>query len=292
MRNNECTDVKYKNILVNNTDIFYREAGNADNPHLLLLHGYPSSSHMFRNLIPLLSEQFHILAPDLPGFGFSSVPSMLSFEYSFENYGKILTQFLQQLNITKTSFYLFDYGAPIIMHLLSNNPSCAEYLIFQNGNIHNEGLGQGIKRSIALFNDNSEENKFRLNKLVELEYIKWEYLNGVRDKSNIAPESYWLDHLLLERKGLKEIHLELKRNYAINLTHYEAWQKLLKEIQPPTLIVWGEFDEVFNKQGAIALHSSLVNSKIIFYPTGHFALEEYCDEIATEIKRFYTIRVK
>lgn len=283
----EGFSIKYKSIKVIGTKIFYREAGDSSKPKLLLLHGYPASSHMFRNVIPRLSEQFHIIAPDLPGFGFSDVPSRDNFEYTFENFSRIIAGFLSELNINKTSFYLFDYGVPILMRLITANPSCVDMLIFQNGTIHFEGLGIGLKNAAALFKNKTTENLEKLAKLVEPEYIQWEYLNGVRDLSRIAPESYTIDQLLMDRKELKEIHLEIKENYAANFLLYEKWQEVLMQLQPPALIVWGEHDEVFTKQGALALHSDIKNSKLIFYPSGHFVLEEFGTEIAEEIVCFY-----
>lgn len=279
--------VVHKSISINGTEIFYREAGDKAKPNLLLLHGYPSSSHMFRNVIPLLSERFHILAPDLPGFGFSAVPSKDEFEYTFENFAVIIAGFLDKLNITKSSFYLFDYSAPILMHLIMKNRVEVDMLIFQNGNIYEEGLGEGIKNAMLLFKNETAENQSKLEKLVESEYIKWEYLTGVTNLSTIAPESYTLDQFLMQRKGLKEIHLAIKKDYGNNLAFYSAWQERIRKLQFPTLIVWGENDEVFKKEGALAIHNDLPDSKLVFYPTGHFALEEFRVEISREIISYH-----
>jgi len=281
------TSIKYKTVLINGVEIFYREAGDAGKPKLLLLHGYPASSHMFRNVIPKLSEQFHVIAPDLPGFGFSEIPSKDDFEYTFENFSKIITQFLLKLNIDKTSFYLFDYGAPIIMRLIAANPSCVEMLIFQNGAIHLEGLGNGLKNSMALFRNKTKENLQKLMKLVQPEYIEWEYFTGVKDLSKIAPESYILDQLLMEKENVKEIQLSIKEDYKSNIALYNDWQQTLIKLQPPTIIVWGENDKVFTVEGALAIHNDIEKSKLIFYPTGHFALEEFGTEIAEEIINYY-----
>lgn len=281
------SSIKYKSVNIYGTKIFYREAGSREKPNLLLLHGYPSSSHMFRNVIPELSKQFHILAPDLPGFGFSDVPSIEDFEYTFENFAKIIRQFLLQLGILKTSFYLFDYGAPVIMRVIAANPSCAEMLIFQNGTIHLKGLGSGLKNTMALFKNKTDANLEKLAKLVEPEYIKWEYLTGVKDPLRIAPESYTLDQLLMERKDLKKIHLSIKEDYQNNIVLYDSWQETLIQLQPPTLIVWGEKDKVFNVEGAFAINNDIEKSKLILYPTGHFALEEFGIEIAQEIVRYH-----
>ncbi|RZJ52862.1 MAG: alpha/beta hydrolase [Flavobacterium sp.] len=283
----QVNSVVHKSINVNGTEIFYREAGDEAKPNLLLLHGYPSSSHMFRNVIPVLSERFHILAPDLPGFGFSAVPSKDVFEYTFENFARIVTGFLTKLNIKKTSFYLFDYGAPVLMHIIAKNPAVVDMLIFQNGNIYEEGLGDGIKNAMIFFKDETKENHAKLARLVEPEYIRWEYLTGVSDLSKIAPESYMLDEFLMQRAGLKEIHLLIKKDYGNNLAFYPAWQERIRKSQFPTLIVWGGNDEVFKKEGALAIHNDLPDSKLVFYPTGHFALEEFGTEIAREIISYY-----
>lgn len=279
--------VVHKSISINGTEIFYREAGDKAKPNLLLLHGYPSSSHMFRNVIPLLSERFHILAPDLPGFGFSAVPSKDEFEYTFENFAIVIAGFLDKLNITKSSFYLFDYSAPILMHLIMKNRVEVDMLIFQNGNIYEEGLGDGIKNAMLLFKNETAENQSKLEKLVESEYIKWEYLTGVSNLSKIAPESYTLDQFLMQRNGLKEIHLAIKKDYGNNLAFYSAWQERIRKSQFPTLIVWGENDLVFKKEGALAIHNDLPDSKLVFYPTGHFALEEFGEEISREIISYH-----
>lgn len=285
-------DIRYRTIDIEGTEIFYREGGDLQKPVLLLLHGYPASSHMFRNIIIRLSEHFHIIAPDLPGFGFSAIPTEDKFEYTFENYATIIALFLKKLNVKKASFYLFDYGAPILMRIITNAPKIVEMLIVQNGNIYNEGIGDVLKETKSLFDENSEESLMKLNKKLELDYTKWEYLNGVADISKIAPESYMIDQFLMERTGIKKIQLALKRNYKTNLPLYSLWQQTLKKMQPPTLIVWGENDEVFLKQGALRMHNDLENSKLIFYPTGHFALEEFGEPIATEIIEFYQSNFK
>ena len=279
--------IKYRSITVNGTGVFYREAGSEQAPNLLLLHGYPSSSHMFRGLIPLLAKKFHVFAPDLPAFGFSEFPSEQEFSYSFEGYSTLVSLLLEQLGVRKTSYYLFDYGAPILMRVISNNPSSVEMLIFQNGNIYFEGLGEGLKLSADRFANQTPENLSKLQKLVEDDYVRWEYLNG-SNQELVAPESYVLDNYLLKRPDVQRIQLSIKENYKTNIPLYSSWQELLKELEPPTLIVWGKNDEVFTPDGALSLHRDIKRSKLIFYPTGHFALEEYGLEIAREIIDFHT----
>ncbi|MEN2398702.1 alpha/beta hydrolase [Flavobacterium sp. MC2016-06] len=283
----KTTKISHKVIGIDSIKIAYREAGEEGNPVLLLLHGFPSSSHMFRNVISKLSKHFHVIAPDLPAFGFSDVPSLETFSYTFENYATVIAHFLDKLKITKASFYLFDYGAPIVMRLLIKRPKMIEMLIFQNGNIYNEGVGDVLKEVSALYRNDDIESYTKLKSFFELEYIKWEYTNGVQDISNIAEETYFLDQFLMEREGVKEIQIELKRDYSTNVALYSVWQDFLKNLQPVTLIVWGENDEVFKKEGAEMLQKDLVDSKLLFYPTGHFALEEFGNAIAEEIITYW-----
>jgi pimeloyl-ACP methyl ester carboxylesterase len=288
----QTTKIIHKVISIDSIKIAYREAGQTGNPTLLLLHGFPSSSHMFRNVIPELSKHFHVIAPDLPAFGFSDVPDLETFSYTFKNYAIIVANFLEKLKITKASFYLFDYGAPILMRLLNNYPEMIEMLIFQNGNIYNEGVGDVLKEVSSLYRNDDFESYSKLKKFFEFDYTKWEYTNGVQDISNIAAETYFLDQFLLEREGVKKIQMELKRDYKTNVALYPVWQDFLKNLQPVTLIVWGENDEVFKKEGAELLKKDLVDSKLLFYPTGHFALEEFGNEIAEEIITYWYLNFK
>lgn len=286
------TKISHKVISIDSIKIAYREAGEHGNPILLLLHGFPSSSHMFRNVIPELSKHFHVIAPDLPAFGFSDVPGLETFSYTFENYATIVAHFLEKLKITKSSFYLFDYGAPILMRLLIKRPEMIEMLIFQNGNIYTEGVGDVLKEVSALYRNDDFESYSKLKKFFEFDYTKWEYTNGVQDISNIAAETYFLDQFLMDREGVKEIQMELKRDYKTNVAFYPVWQDFLKNLQPVTLIVWGENDEVFNKEGAEMINKDLVDSKLLFYPTGHFALEEFGNDIAEEIITYWYLNFK
>ncbi|MBF4485076.1 alpha/beta hydrolase [Flavobacterium sp. CSZ] len=279
--------ISHKVISIDSIKIAYREAGEYGNPILLLLHGFPSSSHMFRNVIPKLSKHFHVIAPDLPAFGFSDVPSLETFSYTFENYATIVTHFMEKLKINKASFYLFDYGAPILMRLLIKRPEIIEMLIFQNGNIYTEGVGNVLKEVSELYKKDDFENYSKLKSFFEFDYTKWEYTNGTQDISNIAPEAYFLDQFLMEREGVKTIQMEIKRDYSSNVALYPVWQDFLKNLQPVTLIVWGENDQVFKKEGAEMLGKNLVDSKLLFYPTGHFALEEFGNDIADEIITYW-----
>ena len=234
----ESRKVYYNYVLVNSVRIAYREAGEVGMPVLFLLHGFPSSSHMFRNVIPKLSAHFHVIAPDLPGFGFSEVPRQKEFDYTFDNFSKLISDFMEQLNIYKASFYLFDYGAPILMRILTKRPEMIEMLIFQNGNIYDEGVGQVLKDISKLFGEATFESFFKLKKYFEFDYTKWEYVNGVQNISSIAIESYTLDQLLMDRNGVKEIQMELKENYKTNIALYPEWQKALQQLQPVTNLIF------------------------------------------------------
>lgn len=282
-------NVFYHYLTVDDLQIGYREAGLSNENVLLLLHGYPSSSRMFRMIIPILAKYFRVIAVDLPAFGFSSVPSAEDFDYTFENYSDLISKFLLKLGIGRASFYLFDYGAPILMRNIVKNPDMVQMMIFQNGNIYAEGVGDKLKEIKKLFDDNSNESALKLNKYFELDYTRWEYVNGVKNHNKIMPETYYLDQFLLDREGVKAIQINLKRDYKTNIELYPLWQETLKKLQAPTLIVWGENDEVFKREGAELLHRDVQNSKLIFYPTGHFALEEFGVEIAFEIIAFWKL---
>lgn len=280
-------NVYYQYSNVNGLQIGYREAGLSNENVLFLLHGYPSSSVMFKMIIPILAKQFRVIAVDLPAFGFSDIPNANDFEYTFENYSELISAFMLQLEIEKASFYLFDYGAPILMRNIVKNPEMVQMLIFQNGNIYTEGVGAKLKEIKKLYDENTTESNLKLKEYFELDYTKWEYLNGVENTSRIMPETYLLDQFLLDREGVKDIHINLKRDYKTNIQLYPLWQETIKKLQPRTLIVWGENDEFFKREGAELLHGDIPESKLIFYPTGHFALEEFGLEIANEIIAFW-----
>ena len=280
-------NVYYKYVAVEGIQIGYREAGLSNENVLFLLHGYPSSSVMFKMIIPVLAKQFRVIALDLPAFGFSDIPSEHDFDYTFENYSELISAFMLKLNIGKASFYLFDYGAPILMRNIVKNPDMVQMLIFQNGNLYAEGVGDKLKEIKKLYDQNTTESDLKLKKYFELDYTKWEYLNGVKNTNRVMPETYLLDQFLLEREGVKNIQINLKRDYKTNIELYPLWQETLKKLQPRTLIVWGENDEFFKREGAELLHRDIRESKLIFYPTGHFALEEYGLEIAHEIISFW-----
>lgn len=278
--------VYHRTIKVDGINIFYREAGDPSKPTLLLLHGFPSSSHNFRTLIPLLKDDFHLLAPDYPGFGFSDMPPMSAFDYTFDNYSRYIEKFLQLKGIQKCSMYFFDYGAPVGMRIIQRNPAILEHLIIQNGNLYAEGLSDILKSYRKNIDENTAASRAKVYQAFELEYTKFEYLHGVSDPSRIAPEGYQLDQLLMDRPGNKEIQYQLKYDYRFNIAEYPQWQQTLRKLAPKVLIVWGENDPVFLKPGALAFKKDMPESEIHFYPTGHFALEEYVVEIAERIRVF------
>jgi pimeloyl-ACP methyl ester carboxylesterase len=285
--------VKTKNqtISIDGQTIFYREGGNKENAStILLLHGFPTSSHMFRNLIPALADKFHLIAPDYPGFGFSSMPTVDEFQYTFDHLAEIINEFIAQMGLERFSMYLMDYGAPIGYRLAVKNPKKIEALIVQNGNAYDEGLGEFWEPLKAYWNEPNEMNKEALMKFLTIEATKWQYTHGVRSENAISPDNWILDQTLIERPGNKEIQLQLFYDYRSNLPLYPQWQEYFREYQPPTLVVWGKNDYIFLKEGAIPYQRDLKNIEMHLLDTGHFALEEEGELIAELISRFLTTR--
>jgi pimeloyl-ACP methyl ester carboxylesterase len=285
--------VKTKNqtISVDGQTIFYREAGNNKNaPTILLLHGFPTSSHMFRDLIPALADKFHLIAPDYPGFGYSSMPTVDKFQYTFDHLAEIVDKFITQIGLERYSIYVMDYGAPVGYRLAVKHPEKIEALIVQNGNAYDEGLGEFWEPLRAYWSEPSEKNKDALMKLLTIEATKWQYTHGVRNENAISPDNWILDQSLLERPGNKEIQLQLFYDYRSNLPLYSQWQEYFRKYQPPTLVVWGKNDNIFLKEGAIPYQRDLKNIEVHLLDTGHFALEEEGELIAKLISRFLTTR--
>jgi pimeloyl-ACP methyl ester carboxylesterase len=271
---------------VNDHRIFYREAGNPGNPVILLLHGFPTSSHMFRNLIPLLADRYHVIAPDLAGFGFSDAPPRETFSYTFDNLAAEIGQFVDQLGLKKYAIYIFDYGAPIGLRLAAAHPQRVTAIISQNGNAYVEGLSQGWNPIQKYWADPSEENRNALRAFLAPEATKWQYTHGVADETQIAPEAYTLDSALLGRPGNAEIQLDLFMDYRNNVERYPAFQAYFQAHQPPLLAVWGKNDPFFLPAGAAAFKQHLPNAEIHLIDTGHFALETHPAEIGSKIKEF------
>jgi pimeloyl-ACP methyl ester carboxylesterase len=281
-------ETKNQTISIDGQTIFYREAGNKGNttPTILLLHGFPTSSHMFRNLIPALADRFHLIAPDYPGFGNSSMPTVDRFEYTFDHLAEIVDKFISQIGLKRFSIYVIDYGAPIGYRLAVKNPEKIEALIVQNGNAYDEGLGEFWKPLKAYWNEPNEKNKDALRKFLTIEATRWQYTHGVKNENAISPDNWIHDQSLLDRPGNNEIQLQLFYDYRSNPPLYPQWQEYFRKYQPPTLIVWGRNDVIFPKEGAIPYQRDLKNIEIHLLNTGHFALEEEGELIAGLISHF------
>nr|WP_299170227.1 alpha/beta hydrolase [uncultured Allomuricauda sp.] len=276
----------YHTAKVSGLDIFYREAGPKDAPTLLLLHGYPTSSHMFRNLIKDLSQDYHLIAPDYPGYGRSSQPPMAEFEYSFDNFADIIDDLLVQLKVDHYSLYLMDYGAPVGYRIFAKHPERVEAFIVQNGNAYKEGLTDFWNPLRKLWANNSQANKEPLQAFHQIEGLKWQYLHGVQDSAKVSPDNWNHDLQHLTRPENNEIQLAMFYDYRTNVDKYPGWQKLFREHQIPTLIVWGKNDYIFPPSGAHPYKKDLNNVEFHLLNTGHFALEEKGDEIANYIDNF------
>jgi pimeloyl-ACP methyl ester carboxylesterase len=245
---------------------------------------------MFRNLIPALADKFHLIAPDYPGFGNSSMPTVDKFQYTFDHLAEIVDKFITQVGLKRFSIYVMDYGAPIGYRLAVKHPEKIEALIVQNGNAYDEGLGEFWEPIKAYWSDPSEKNKDALRKFLTIESTRWQYTHGVRNENAISPDNWILDQSLLERPGNKEIQLQLFYDYRSNPPLYPQWQKYFRKYQPPTLVVWGRNDYIFPKEGAIPYQRDLKNIEVHLLDTGHFALEEEGELIAELISRFLITR--
>jgi pimeloyl-ACP methyl ester carboxylesterase len=278
--------IHYRIAAVGDHQIFYREAGDPNQTSLLLLHGFPSSSHMFRNLIPLLSDRFHIVAPDLPGFGFSQSPPRSQFKYTFDNLAMVIEAFTEVVRLQRYALYVFDYGAPVGYRLATRHPDRVTAIVSQNGNAYEEGLSDAwdpIRRYWA--EPTTKNREVVRDALLTFEGTRWQYTHGVADPEMIAPESYTLDAALLERPGNKDIQLDLFLDYASNLALYPAFQQYLRDAKPPLLAIWGKHDPFFIPPGAEAYRRDDPDAVVEFLDTGHFALETHVDDIALAIDR-------
>ena len=278
---------QYRTIDVDGLRIFYREAGARDAPTILLLHGFPTSSHMFRNLIPVLADEYHLLAPDYPGFGASSMPAMEDFHYSFERIFDVVDKFTEVLGLKTFSLYVMDYGAPVGYRIASKHPERIEALLVQNGNAYDEGLREFWDPIKAYWKDKTKANREALrNSLLTVDATRWQYTHGVRNVEAIAPDNWFHDQYLLDRPGNKDIQLELFYDYRSNPPLYPRWQSYFREHQPPTLIVWGKNDLIFPAEGAHPYVRDLKRIELHLLDTGHFALEEDGDVVAGLIRDF------
>jgi len=280
------SSVHYKTARIDDLDIFYRDAGPQDAPVILLLHGFPTSSNMFRNLIPRLAGSFRLIAPDYPGYGLSSMPDHKSFSYSFEKYAEIVDKLVQQLGVDKYSLYLMDYGAPTGYRLALRHPERAQALIVQNGNAYEEGLLQFWDPIKKYWNDPTPENRAGLYFVVEAKATRWQYENGVSDLTLLDPTTWALDQIGLDRPGNRDIQMDLMYDYRTNVPLYPEFQAFFRRHQPPTLIVWGKNDSIFPPEGAAPYARDLTNVETHLLDTGHFALETHGEEIASRIEGF------
>ena len=278
--------VRYRTVTVDGHRIFYRDAGEPTHPALLLLHGFPSSSHMFRNLIPLLADRYHIVAPDLPGFGFSDAPDRAAFDYTFDNLARVVEGFIDQVGLERYAIYVFDYGAPVGFRLALARPERVTAIISQNGNAYEEGLSAGWTPIRKYWQELTAANRDAIREFLTPETTKWQYVHGVSDETLVAPESYALDSALLARPGNDEIQLDLFLDYASNVALYPKFHDYFRTKRPPFLAVWGKNDPFFLPAGAEAFKRDIPGAVVRFFDTGHFALETHVEEIAAAIRDF------
>jgi len=278
------TEIALRRAEVGDVSIFYREAGSRERPTILLLHGFPTSSHQFRDLIPRLADRYHVVAPDLPGFGFTTAPE--SFDYSFASLAKAMEAFVDAIGLERYAIYVFDYGAPVGLRLALARPDAITAIISQNGNAYEEGLSDGWAQTKAFWADPSPDNREAMRGMFTLEAMRWQYTHGAPDESVVAPEGYWLDYALMSRPGNADIQLELISDYATNVALYPRIHQYFRERQPPLLAVWGANDPFFLPAGAEAFRRDLPKAEVRLIQTGHFALETHGPQIAGYIRDF------
>jgi pimeloyl-ACP methyl ester carboxylesterase len=277
--------MRHRTIDIDGLEVFYREAGAAGAPALLLLHGFPSSSHMFRQLIPLVSDAYHVVAPDLPGFGYTDSPPATEFTYTFDRLADVVTRFTERIGLERFAMYVFDYGAPVGFRLASAHPDRITGLIVQNGNAYDEGLSQATEPLQAYWRDRAA-GEADMRGLLTPDLTRFQYLEGVEDIYAVSPDAWTLDQYFLDLPDRDEAMLDLLYDYRTNVANYPSWQMYLREHRPPTLIVWGENDPFFTVRGAEAYLRDQPEAELHLYPTGHFALETHSAEIAQRIREF------
>ena len=278
--------IKYRTVEVDALKVFYREGGAANAPKLLLLHGFPSAGHMFRDLIPLLADRFHIIAPDLPGFGQSDMPSPSQFKYTFDNIARVIDRFTEAVGFDRFAVYVFDYGAPTGFRLATWHPERITAIISQNGNAYQEGLSDGWNPIRAYWEDPSAANRNALRTLLSPETTRWQYTHGVPDSADVSPDGMSLDNFYLARPGADEVQLDLIGDYKSNVALYPAFQAYFRSHRPPFLAVWGKNDPFFLPAGANAFRRDMPQADIRFFDTGHFALETHAEPIALAMREF------
>ncbi|WP_299799809.1 alpha/beta hydrolase [uncultured Maribacter sp.] len=283
---------KFKTLEVNGVHIAYREAGNPENPTIVLLHGFPSSSHQYRKVLNQLSDTYHLIAPDYPGFGNSDFPDSKDYEYTFDNLAVTINAFLEKKEISSYALMIQDFGAPVGFRIATAHPERVTAIINQNGNAYEEGLGEAWADVRALWKDRNKQTEDALLPVFSLEGLKWQYTHGVRNVENINPDTWHLDYLRLSRPNAHAVNLDLFYDYQNNIKLYPKWQKYLRDNQPPLLVVWGKNDAFFPESGAAAFKKDVINIDYNIYDTGHFALEEDGDKIIEKIRSFMSNTVK
>ncbi len=280
------TAIRYRSANVDGLRVFYREAGTADTPALLLLHGFPSASHMFRDLIPRLADRFHLVAPDLPGFGQSDMPARSSFTYTFDRIAGVIDRFTEVVGLKRFAVYVFDYGAPTGFRIAAKHPDRIAAIISQNGNAYEEGLSEGWNPIRAYWQEPSQANRDALRAFLTPETTRWQYTHGVPDETAVSPDGLSLDNFYLARPGADEVQLDLFGDYKSNVALYPAFQTYFRTHKPPFLAVWGKNDPFFLPPGAEAFKRDIPSAVVRFLDTGHFALETHAAEIAVAIRDF------
>jgi pimeloyl-ACP methyl ester carboxylesterase len=278
--------ITYEKVEVDGLRIFHRQAGPRNAPAILLLHGFPTAGHMFRELIPQLADRFHLVAPDLPGFGQSDMPARNAFTYTFENIARVIDRFTEVIGLRRFAIYVFDYGAPVGFRLAVRHPDRISAIISQNGNAYEEGLSAGWDPIRAYWRDPSQAHRLALRQFLAPETTRWQYLHGVSDEKAVSPDGYSLDNFYLARPGADEIQLDLFGDYQSNVALYPTFQQYFRTHQPRLLAIWGKNDPFFLPRGAEAFRRDLPDARVRLLDTGHFALETHAHEIATEIGDF------
>lgn len=281
------TPTRYRNQKVGDVNIFYREAGSPNRPTIVLLHGYPSSSHMYRDLIPKLAVRYHVIAADMPGYGYSDQPALDRFDYTFAHLTEVMDQFLDAINVKKYSIYVMDYGSPVGFRLFVKHPERIQAIISQSGNAYREGLSPfWAEFLVPYWKERNPETEKKARALLTLELTKFQYSKGFRHPENVNPDSYMFDQMGLDRPGNAEIQLALFYDYRTNVDQYPQWHAALRKAQPPVLAVWGKNDPIFIPAGAEAFKRDVPKAEIEYLDTGHFALEEDLDSVASRVLTF------
>jgi pimeloyl-ACP methyl ester carboxylesterase len=286
------TAINYRTADIDGLKIFYRESGQAEAPRLLLLHGFPSAGHMFRDLIPLLADRFHLVAPDLPGFGQSDMPRRNDFKYTFDNLAEVIGRFTEVMGLERFAIYIFDYGAPVGLRIAAKHPGRITAIISQNGNAYEEGLSEGWNPIRAYWHEPTQANRDALRAFLTPETTRFQYTDGVANPSLVSPDGRSLDDHYLARPGAHEVQLDLLRDYASNVALYPHFHAYFRNHKPPFLAVWGKNDPFFLPAGAEAFKRDIPDADVRFFDTGHFALETHCADIAAAIRDFLAWRVR